>query len=413
MPPKRKQSQSFTHDAVTTGRSKIRRKYGAKAVDQWTPQKVLLYLNKLPQDAAKDWGHGPFQQALDTAAADAVDERMGPNAVIDLHDYTDERERVFGNQAAGELISALLGQIDDDGAGRLACILQEKEIAEVRAAQAEDALAHLQEIVPLDPQDALAFTVTNLETPVHDAGWVYGILWNSALQWMGARLRTMRGYLQHIGASTQEPTDFHNRMRMINIRIHGGNIRADALMCKIDFGADRHKDGNYDIYMRSAFKKIYEMDVDDGYWLAKHGDTASQGVDWGATVGLIDKYIGVRDSVSELSKQPAKYSAGHNAFKAFTTHVSELITLAQTSPDWVASAADLATYAQTRTAVITQCSQWMYKHSNLWTHYAAMTPHWAPADYLRDVWTTKQRAVVKPGGARITLRPQERINYSV
>lgn len=275
MPPK-KRKQTFDHDAVTTGRAKIRKKHGAATVDNWSHQNVLLFLRNLPPGASDDYGKGAFQNAVDAAVAEAVDRGLGPSAVMDLEKYTEDQELVFGNQAAGDLIGSLLGILDDGGAQLIARLRKsvddagvERTLAQLKTQQAEDALAYLQGIIPLDAQNTLAHTLSNLVAPVHDAGWVYGILWDAALLWMDARLRSMRSYLRHVGSAPQEPGSLQGRLRMVNARVHGGNLRVDALMCKIRFGLDRHEDGNYDVYIDESFKRTYEMSVDDGYWLGK------------------------------------------------------------------------------------------------------------------------------------------------
>lgn len=77
----------------------------------------------------------------------------------------------------------------------------------------------------------------------------------------------MRSYPRHVGNAPQEPTTLQGCLRMVNTRIHGRNLRVDALIYKMQFGLDSYADGNYDVYIDEAVKKTYEMSVDDGYWL--------------------------------------------------------------------------------------------------------------------------------------------------
>ncbi|ROW12780.1 hypothetical protein VMCG_00568 [Cytospora schulzeri] len=409
--PSTKRKHTVDHDAVTTGRAKIRREHGPATVDAWSHKDVLLFLNNLPPDASQKYDQGAFQKAVDAAVIEAVDKNMGPCAVMDLKNYTKDHGMVFGNRAAGDLMSNLLGLVDDDGAELLGGMRMAVDGAKDRARQAEDALGYLQGIIPMDAQHTLAHTLSDLVTPLHDAGWVYSVLWNAAFLWMDTRVRSMRTYLRHVGNVPQEPPSLQGRLRMINTRIHGGNLRVDALMCKMRIGRDRHEDGNYDVYIDEAFKRTYEMSVDDGYWLAKHGDQIAYNVDWGFIVGLIDKYVACRDIVAEWKTKPLNYIAAHAAFQRFTAHITYLITSAKTNTNWSASAADINIYNQCTRDIVGFCSQWRQGNTQLWTLFYAVLPHWAQTAYLRDVPTPQERAISKPNGARITLRPQTRIHY--
>lgn len=48
----------------------------------------------------------------------------------------------------------------------LAAVQREKAVAETRAQEAEDALACLQSIIPVGPQNTLVHTLTNLVNPL-------------------------------------------------------------------------------------------------------------------------------------------------------------------------------------------------------------------------------------------------------
>lgn len=50
---------------------------------------------------------------------------------------------------------------------------------------------------------------------------------------------------------------------------------------------------------------------------AKHADVIARNIDWGLTVGLIDKYIGCRGVVAEWKTKPANHVAAHTAFQNF------------------------------------------------------------------------------------------------
>lgn len=145
----------------------------------------------------------------------------------------------------------------------------EKETADRE--KVEKTLAYLQTLIPLsqDGQRDLASSLEALDSDVQDAGWMYGILWNSTLQWMDTRLRQMRAYGKATKNTPPEPTSLSERSQLINIRVHGGDLRVDSLMSQIKFGDHRHGDANYDHFVQESFKKMYRMSIDDGIWLGE------------------------------------------------------------------------------------------------------------------------------------------------
>lgn len=270
MPPKRKGVAE--HAKVPIGRSKIRRGPGGKKLVEGTIRNnVFLYLEKLTNEEATNPAGISFQGKLSSAVAGALDPLVGPEAVADLSSYGFQDLTVFGNKGAGELMAALLSILDDGGGQRLGEIQQSLDQETGKRQQAEDALARLQQLIPISDvgQQNLASDLEALEKPVQDAAWLYKILWNACLLWMDARLRALRSYQRHLENNPAEPGSARSRAQMINYRMHGGNLRVDALMASLDFGCYRHYDAQYDGWIRSSFQKMYKLSIADGLWLGK------------------------------------------------------------------------------------------------------------------------------------------------
>lgn len=275
MPPKRKGVAE--HAKVPIGRSKIRRGPGGKKLVEGTIRNnVLLYLEKLTNEEATNPAGISFQGKLSSAVAGALDPLVGPEAVADLSSYGFQDLTVFGNKGAGELMAALLSILDDGGGQRLGEIQQSLDHEKGKRQQAEDALGRLQQLIPISDvgQQNLASNLEALEKPVQDAAWLYKILWNACLLWMDARLRALRSYQRHLENNPAEPRSARSRAQMINYRMHGGNLRVDALMAALDFGYYRHYDAQYDGWIRSSFQKMYKLTIADGLWLGKYPGSA-------------------------------------------------------------------------------------------------------------------------------------------
>lgn len=271
MPPKRKGVAE--HAKVPIGRNKIRRGPGGKKlVEQTIRNNVLLYLEKLTNEEATNPAGVSFQGKLSSAVAGALDPLVGPEAVADLSSYGFQDLTVFGNKGAGELLAVLLSMLDDGGVQQLGEMQQSLDQETGLRQQAEDALARLQQLIPLSDagQQNLASDLEALEQPVQDAAWLYDILWNACLLWMDARLRQLRSFQRHIESNPPEPGSADSRAKMINLRMHGGNLRVDALMAALNFGYYRHHDAQLDNYIRSSFQKMYKLSVADGLWLGKY-----------------------------------------------------------------------------------------------------------------------------------------------
>lgn len=277
MPPKRKPNPE--HANVPIGRSKIRRgQRGKKLVEETVRNNVLLFLERLKDEDANDVAGASFQSKLSSAVAGALDPLVGPEAVIDLASYGFEKLTIFGNKEAGQLMAALLNILDDGGGKKLVEMQEEldKEKKKVEKEtgdreKVEKTLAYLQTLIPLsqDGQKGLARSLEALDSEAQDAGWIYGVLWNSSLQWMDTRLRQMRAYGKATKKNSREPTSLLERSQLINIRVHGGDLRVDSLMSHIKFGDYRHGDANYDHFFQDSFKRMYKLSVDDGLWLGE------------------------------------------------------------------------------------------------------------------------------------------------
>ncbi|KAL1857662.1 hypothetical protein Daus18300_010182 [Diaporthe australafricana] len=204
----------------------------------------------------------------------------------------------------------------------------------------------------------------------------------------------------------------YERNAMINCRVHGGNLRVDAVICQIKYGDYRHGDANYDVFFKDHFKKMYHSSPNDGYWLAKHGDDSSRGLDWPLIIGFIDKFVYVIDSVTEDGTPAGFKDVLDTHFPAFMAHVTHLITQARGDANWQVDAADMATLTTLQKAVLTGCSTWKVRGdpNPLWASLSKPNKAWSPADYLRDL-ASKQQRIVGPAGATMKLRPQARVDY--
>lgn len=269
-PSKKRKLILDEHPSVQTDRSKILRgEEGKKIVRETIRNNVLLFLEKLQDEEAKNPSGAKFKRTLSSAVASALDPNLGPQFYTELSDYGFEGLELFGNKEASNLITPLLNLVDETQ--------KELEKKKENKARVEKTLAYLQTLIPVSQagQQGLATHLEALDSDA-DAGWLYGILWNSCLQWMDARLRQIRSYGIHIKNSAPEPPDISKRNQMINIRVHGGDLRVDAVICQINFGKIRHSDGNYDDFFQKSFKKMYNLSIDDGIWLGECPDSTAE-----------------------------------------------------------------------------------------------------------------------------------------
>ncbi|KAL1857663.1 hypothetical protein Daus18300_010183 [Diaporthe australafricana] len=119
MAPK-KRKQNFDHDKVTIGRAKIRKgDEGKKLVEDTLRKNILLLLENLSDEEAKNYSGKKFESKLSAAVSGAADPTLGPEAVIDLKSYGFDDMILFGNRKAGQMMAALLNMLDDGGASKL------------------------------------------------------------------------------------------------------------------------------------------------------------------------------------------------------------------------------------------------------------------------------------------------------
>lgn len=310
MPPKRKGVAE--HAKVPIGRNKIRRGAGGKKlVEDTIRNNVLLYLEKLTNEEATNTAGDSFGAKLSSAVTGALDPVAGPEAVVDLSSYSFDDLTIFGNKEAGELMAVLLGLLDDGGGKRIGEMKEKKKAV-------EQALASLQSLIPIttagqkdlskqlqaligDTSDDGNDTDVSMgdagdedagdedgdgddeagdedddDSDAQDAGWLYGILWTSCLQWMDARLRQMRAFANATNNKRLLPDSFQTRGQMINTRVHGGDLRVDAIISQINYGNIRHADGNYDVFFQDGFKRMYNLSIDDGLWLGECPDSTAE-----------------------------------------------------------------------------------------------------------------------------------------
>lgn len=298
MPPKatKKRKAAAEHAKVAMGRAKIRKgKGGKKLVEETIRNNVLLFLEKLKDEEATNTAGNGFQGKLAQAAAGAMDPVVGPEAVIDLSTYSVEDLTIFGNKQAGQLMAGLLSLIDDGGESKFDEMKQELQKAleqkeerlnkeKEHNEKLENSLAYLQALIPISQsgQQGLAKQLEALEGD-DDSGWLYGILWNCCLQWMDTRLRQMNMYGNHVKQKLKEnkpmePPHLRERTGMLNGRVHGGDLRVDAVISQINFGNFRHLDGNYDRFFHESFRKMYRLSIDDGLWLGECPDSTAEGM---------------------------------------------------------------------------------------------------------------------------------------
>lgn len=112
MPPKRK-APSDDHPHVTVGKAKIgKRANGKRLVEKDIRKNVLLFLENLQYEDAKNYSQDGFQNKLSTAVSGAMDPVVGPvvgpEAFIDLSKYHVDLPEAFGNREVGQLMTKLL-----------------------------------------------------------------------------------------------------------------------------------------------------------------------------------------------------------------------------------------------------------------------------------------------------------------
>ncbi|KAK2604416.1 hypothetical protein N8I77_007350 [Diaporthe amygdali] len=358
------------HNKVTLGRSKIRRGKDGKALVDAIRNNVLLFLQNLSDEEAQNYSQKKFESTLSSAVAGALDPGVGPEAVVDLREHGYDNTILYANKQGGQLMASLLNLIDDNAEGLLAKMRQNLDVEKARADKVEQTLAYLQGLIPISPagQSHLSMDIEALEEPGANSGWMYGVLWAAVMQWMDARLRQMRMYGQATGRGPKEPPSLDERTKMINTRVHGGDLRVDAIICMISFGDHRHADPHYQGFFKDAFVEMYQLKVDDGYWL--------------------DQY------------------------KPYAAHVTSLITQARNNENWQANGAALQTLDTREKAVINMLKKCTVKKNptNQWDLHKTPLKNWPPAAYLRDAPGTQQRTA-GTAGARMTLRTQPRVNY--
>lgn len=260
------------HSKVTLGRSKIRRGKDGKALVDAIRNNVLLFLQNLSDEEAQNYSQKKFESTLSSAVAGALDPGVGPEAVVDLREHGYDNTILYANKQGGQLMASLLSLIDDNAEGLLAKMRQNLDDQKSRADQVEQTLGYLQGLIPISPagQSHLSMDIEALEEPGANYGWMYGVLWGAVMQWMDARLRQMRMYGQATGRGPKEPPSLDERTKMINTRVHGGDLRVDAIICMISFGDHRHADPHYQRFFKDAFVEMYQLRVDDGYWLGEY-----------------------------------------------------------------------------------------------------------------------------------------------
>lgn len=196
-----------------------------------TRDNILLFLQNLSSAATNDAPAGAnFQAALTTAVGEAL--APANVAAIDLSVAGGTRS-LFTNTAGATLINTLLGLIATGGAARLAT-------EEAKRKQIERTLGYLQAIIPLESQkpEDLAKELDDLSGAETDAGWIYGVMWTACLQWMDMRLRQVQGHGFASGNAQPEPAGLQWRMKLINARVHGGNLRVDGKLAGCARGLD-------------------------------------------------------------------------------------------------------------------------------------------------------------------------------
>ncbi|KAG8165699.1 hypothetical protein KVR01_004251 [Diaporthe batatas] len=225
--------------------------------------------------------------------------------------------------------------------------------------------------------------------------------------------------------SASEPSMFSSeRLPIINARVHGGDLRTDALMCHISFGDHRHSDFRYDAYIKDCFTNVYGLSIDEGLWLAKHGHAIRGGVDWPYVIGNIDKFVTIVDRVTTWTgaknggkRPPNLKTLLSTNFRPLCKHISAIIKKAGKNPDWDTwnvDPEDLQMLTQLQDHLEMQCKAWRPTGQThpVWDLIGVeQGPGWAHAGYLRDAKTNPQRVVHK-GGATMSLRPQARVKYT-
>lgn len=137
-------------------------------------------------------------------------------------------------------------------------------------------------------------------------------------------------------------------------------------------------------------------------------------------IGFIDKFVAMVDRVATWpkltgQKHPSNFVQVINVkFPALTTHISHLVSQAETNPEWRISAEDLKLLDTRRNELVQDCRTWIQAKDTkcLWDTMGWGEPvAWVHAGYLRDEMT-KQPRTVGQGAGTMKLRPKARIKYT-
>lgn len=248
-------------------RANVWNKYGADRVKTWSRSKIILYLPNLPRTFDNQWDQNPnFTVPLFQALRDALE---GPDAVMDLTSLGADRgsSRVLGNREAGRLFATLYGQQRRFFASRKTAALH------LRKTEAQRPIADKRHP---EEQD-LWRSLLRLEPEAHQASWVWELLREAGRRWMDTRFRNLRinarryndGTPRAVSDLPAQPFGTAAHVEMINSFVHGGDLRLDALMCRLNFGSARHRHRDYDPYMEELFDYYYGMSSEVGIWLCK------------------------------------------------------------------------------------------------------------------------------------------------
>lgn len=152
------------------------------------------------------------------------------------------------------------------------------------------------------------------------------------------------------GRRAQRPQSYlgpNSRKDLINTRVHGGNLRDDAILIRTDYPLHSHQgeQATYANFITRVFPRIYGLELDDALWLARKGDEnegISHSIDWLYCIEFTDAYVYLRDLALEFPV-PANYGQVAADFQALTNLFRTFIRTAKANPVWNATNADLIT----------------------------------------------------------------------
>lgn len=255
---------------VTVGSWNIKSVYAAQNVNDWPRDKIILYLPNLPKVTGTSLKLADHEEFTRIALGELKKAFEGPDAVMDLTALGagSDCARVLGNEDAGKLFQALHSTHKD--------LLISRTSTQSMLRQVQSRLPLVK--TPSRTGGRMWESLQRIAPDEDKSDWIWHLLRQASRNCMDTRFRVLRnsvrrdedGKFYSTGIpSIQAPNGIGTRVELVNAMIHGANLRLDALMCQLRFGAMRYLYNEYDSYMEDCFRMYYGMTSEVAIWLCK------------------------------------------------------------------------------------------------------------------------------------------------